>query len=328
MARLCLSAFARVATGFLRVYRQRRPLCHSAFVRVATPSYSGSSSPLVFATAHSCGLRLDVNAACVCGQSLPQRIRAGCDAFRGKLPKGANLCHSAFARVATQQTHQCLQFRHALPQRIRAGCDVLKRLHRVHGRSLPQRIRAGCDDIAFYVGKTHWLCHSAFVRVATVLNSDCDYLEVFATAHSCGLRHCHGYNISRRRSFATAHSCGLRRIGIKRQYYTYAVFATAHSCGLRHAIDTFFVSSDIFATAHSCGLRRLPHTEYGRMRILCHSAFVRVATRCGLKKRGDADLCHSAFVRVATLLNQKKLWCGFFATAHSCGLRQATVLTQ
>lgn len=36
MARLCLSAFARVATGFLRVYRQRRPLCHSAFVRVAT----------------------------------------------------------------------------------------------------------------------------------------------------------------------------------------------------------------------------------------------------------------------------------------------------
>lgn len=36
IARLCLSAFARVATGFLRVYRQRRPLCHSAFVRVAT----------------------------------------------------------------------------------------------------------------------------------------------------------------------------------------------------------------------------------------------------------------------------------------------------
>lgn len=36
MARLCLSAFARVATGFLRVYRQRRPLCHSAFARVAT----------------------------------------------------------------------------------------------------------------------------------------------------------------------------------------------------------------------------------------------------------------------------------------------------
>ena len=266
--------------------------------------FNGSSWVLIFATAHSRGLRrrrgspqADFATAHSRGLRRFKRLHEY---------QYMSLCHSAFARVATRQVPPPL---------------------------LPA-----------------WFCHSAFVRVATPSTTAMRRTVHFATAHSCGLRRirndkgrkdgnlCHSafVRVATRLPtlfkcallFATAHSCGLRRIGIKRQYYTYAVFATAHSCGLRHAIDTFFVSSDIFATAHSCGLRRLPHTEYGRMRILCHSAFVRVATRCGLKKRGDADLCHSAFVRVATLLNQKKLWCGFFATAHSCGLRQATVLTQ
>ena len=204
---------------------------HSRGLRLA--SAAAAFARLVFATAHSCGLRLDVNAACVCGQSLPQRIRAGCDAFRGKLPKGANLCHSAFARVATQQTHQCLQFRHALPQRIRAGCDVLKRLHRVHGRSLPQRIRAGCDfhrvpfndspaalpqriragcDYTLRVCRCNsGLCHSAFVRVATGRKAKTVRAADFATAHSCGLRPAAVGAALFTGFFATAHSCGLRR---------------------------------------------------------------------------------------------------------------------
>ena len=54
-----------------------------------------------FASAHSCGLRLDVDAACVGRQSLPQRIRAGCD--EGSYGNGKSLS--------------------SLPQRIRAGCD-------------------------------------------------------------------------------------------------------------------------------------------------------------------------------------------------------------
>ena len=80
MARLCLSAFARVATGFLRVYRQRRPLCHSAFVRVATLRTVFLQPLKIFATAHSCGLR---------------RIRLI------ELNRHFSLCHSAFVRVAT-----------------------------------------------------------------------------------------------------------------------------------------------------------------------------------------------------------------------------------
>ena len=55
-----------------------------------------------FATAHSCGLRLDVDAACVGRQSLPQRIRAGCDADPLIRQYGLTLCHSAFVRVATR----------------------------------------------------------------------------------------------------------------------------------------------------------------------------------------------------------------------------------
>ncbi len=78
-----------------------------------------------------------------------------------------------------------------------------------------------------------------------------------------------------------------------------------------------------FATAHSCGLRLLRIMVMRSIRLLCHSAFVRVATRrlnilavailfatahsCGLRLRTlypegfITTLCHSAFVRVATL---------------------------
>ena len=56
----------------------------------------------------------------------------------------------------------------ALPQRIRAGCDCIGRTAGAGAHPLPQRIRAGCDT---------------FPRVSL---PNC---FVFATAHSCGLRH-------------------------------------------------------------------------------------------------------------------------------------------
>ncbi len=99
MARLCLSAFARVATGFLRVYRQRRPLCLSAFVRVATHQIVGAG--LKTALCLSAFARVAtpwILLLLTTWGTLPQRIRAGCD-------DGGDL------RKLT------------LPQRIRAGCD-------------------------------------------------------------------------------------------------------------------------------------------------------------------------------------------------------------
>ena len=80
------------------------------------------------------------------------------------------------------------------------------------------------------------------------------------------------------------------------------------------------------------------------MARLCHSAFVRVATRVSINSSATVSLCHSAFVRVATLahcrswrrrvslpqriragcdaiVHTDKLCNDNFATAHSCGLR-------
>ena len=80
MARLCLSAFARVATqaalqlkhciffatahsrGLRRLHQSAQSglidLCHSAFARVATMVSAFATAFIVFATAHSRGLRL------------------------------------------------------------------------------------------------------------------------------------------------------------------------------------------------------------------------------------------------------------------------------
>ena len=100
----------------------------------------------VFASAHSCGLRLESGAVRDIQQALPQRIRAGCDELRKALDELEKLCLSAFVRVATQRlvgdgsgkilfasAHSCglrLEVSEAtlalapLPQRIRAGCDL------------------------------------------------------------------------------------------------------------------------------------------------------------------------------------------------------------
>ncbi len=123
MARLCHSAFVRVATSVQTIYSNLTELCHSAFVRVATmkeakmvrdwllchsafarvATISAQYSVIrrLFATAHSCGLRRACCQTAVPILALPQRIRAGCDWAVYKCISPLLLCHSAFARVAT-----------------------------------------------------------------------------------------------------------------------------------------------------------------------------------------------------------------------------------
>ena len=64
-----------------------------------------------FASAHSCGLRRNNRKNLNSHPSLPQRIRAGCDAVHS-LQRRVNvlLCHSAFVRVATAEK-QCSALR-------------------------------------------------------------------------------------------------------------------------------------------------------------------------------------------------------------------------
>ena len=103
-----------------------------------------------------------------CLSSLPQRIRAGCDAsdiadyilselchsafarVATALAAGCRLryvlCHSAFARVATFIIHnECLAFPLCHSAFARVATPPLSVLHCLRA-SLPQRIRAGCDD--------------------------------------------------------------------------------------------------------------------------------------------------------------------------------------
>ena len=53
-------------------------------------------------------------------------------------------------------------------------------------RSLPQRIRAGCDCRVCYNLHTAYLCHSAFVRVATKLY--CEIPACWILCHSAFVR--------------------------------------------------------------------------------------------------------------------------------------------
>ena len=167
-AELCHSAFVRVATPTRSCDFAASDLCHSAFVRVATMRPCATARHARFATAHSCGLRRIRNVKIVdlwafatahsCGlrqkasrstsgtQSLPQRIRAGCDHSNAGARIIARLCHSAFVRVATGTCGFALcagNLCHSAFVRVATKCP-------------------------FNVAYICMLCHSAFVRVATV----------------------------------------------------------------------------------------------------------------------------------------------------------------
>ncbi len=113
-------------------------------------------------------------------------------------------------------------------------------------------------------------CDSAAVGAAL-------FTSFFATAHSRGLRRCWKPSLTATRFFATAHSRGLRRSKTKSST-TLCCFATAHSRGLRPSWRNNPIPS----------------------RLLCHSAFARVAT-----------VVYCVCCR----------YCAIFATAHSRGLR-------
>ena len=104
------------------------------------------------------------------------------------------------------------------------------------------------------------------------------------------------------RYFATAHSRGLRRRTC-RSAVRVEPFATAHSCGLRPSFSSFAPSSASFATAHSCGLRLNKNPKNTGRRTLPQ----RIRAGCDVgnyKVRNKPLLCHSAFVRVATAEKQ------------------------
>ena len=142
---------------------------HSRGLRLKTVYLS--TTTLYFASAHSRGLRLDVDSACIGGQSLPQRIRAGCDLTAAN---GTTLFLS-------------------LPQRIRAGCDARTKKRETQSAALPQRIRAGCDATKATRVLKSLLCLSAFARVATAekqcsaLRICCEKVDSFSSVGESGL---------------------------------------------------------------------------------------------------------------------------------------------
>ncbi len=232
----------------------------------------------VFATAHSRGLRpaVVVNIhACddLCHSAFARVATAACKQEEQDNP----LCHSAFARVATAQCTAPCRFPSSLPQRIRAGCDLQVPPPLLPAWSLPQRIRAGCDLMLMPLAFADSLCHSAFVRVATPF----------------------GVSFQRAQTFATAHSRGLRRNKL------------INACNFVTLCHSAFVR--VATYSNDC-------TVY--MGVLCHSAFVRVATSTASHSTIPLPLCHSAFVRVATIHCVYVGVTAGFATAHSCGLRR------
>ena len=210
----------------------------------------------------------------------------------------ALLCHSAFVRVATIYITSAGDYTRALPQRIRAGCDC----------SRP------CNS------ETRILCHSAFVRVATPVKPFPPPANSFATAHSCGLRRDNDTGKCKHDTFATAHSCGLRHP----HFYPHVdklPFATAHSCGLRR-FDSF--QKMFIALSLPQRIRAGCDDSQGCACSGIASLPQRIRAGCDRQETLTAyigKLCHSAFVRVATRHLQAPPRHSVFATAHSCGLR-------
>ena len=129
------------------------------------------SAPVVFATAHSCGLRL---VYCVCCRY--------CVIFATAHSCGLRLLSFQFLSKSP-----CFATAHScglrLKIRIFAACPT----------ALPQRIRAGCDYLPLCSLLNLDLCHSAFVRVATAekqcsaLRICCEKVDSFSSVGESGL---------------------------------------------------------------------------------------------------------------------------------------------
>ena len=147
-------------------------------------------------------------------RALPQRIRAGCDLLKSGWCHITDLCHSAFARVATGQNANgvpLIILCHSAFARVATcyskSCSLnfgfatahsrgLRRstlCPKVGAKSLPQRIRAGCDSMAGCPPNLKIVCHSAFARVATAekqcsaLRICCEKVDSFSSVGESGL---------------------------------------------------------------------------------------------------------------------------------------------
>ena len=164
-------------------------LCHSAFARVATILRKIHSGGLV-----SLPQRIRAGCDAMCAtlmllmRSLPQRIRAGCDGVQPQQARSVLPFATAHSRGLRRQLAVTGHTHVPLPQRIRAGCDLLPTPSASLYTPLPQRIRAGCDSMSSAGAVSINLCHSAFARVATASCAVIVPYSFFATAHSCGLR--------------------------------------------------------------------------------------------------------------------------------------------
>ena len=144
--------------------------------------------------------------------ALPQRIRAGCDQSRqSENTAHPELCHSAFARVATaacKQEEQDNPLCHSAFVRVATFpalhpfCGIgnfatahscgLRRNKLINACNFVTLCHSAFARVAttfdFKLKSNRKLCHSAFARVATELPLRLTQTMVFATAHSCGLR--------------------------------------------------------------------------------------------------------------------------------------------
>ena len=244
------------------------------------------------------------------------------------MQRAVPLCHSAFARVATEGTakahgyldnfataHSCglrlpqpfrLHHLHPLPQRIRAGCDLKREAKMIkEWLALPQRIRAGCDVcIVTAVFTLPVLCHSAFARVATPIKAR--GAKTPKLCHSAFARVATprmAARIRRRSPLPQRIRAGCDGFETFVKHYD----ELCHSAFARVATDTAILTRTMrgFATAHSRGLRRITEINYPeawaalpqRIRAGCDAE-----THCTPR---STRLCHSAFARVATAFRRK-----------------------
>ena len=202
-------------------------------MRVATCTHQPIQVLIVFASAHSRGLRRRLTP-----ESKVHPL----------------LCHSAFVRVATFQRVHVADNVDSLPQRIRAGCDSTFKIRCQESILCHSAFVRVATLYRIYKSVIKALCHSAFVRVATARPESNEYNVHLCHSAFVRVATISAWFFSNAHFFATAHSCGLR-LGADSIHRLTRLFATAHSCGLRLFVNQPEAGRLIFATAHSCGLR-------------------------------------------------------------------------
>ena len=146
----------------------------------------------------------------------------------------------------------------------------------------------------------------------------------FATAHSCGLRRIETPIDGAEILFATAHSCGLRRVSATTHPVEKAlpqrIRAGCDAVSSTPAVDASPLPQRIRAGCDAQGIKAVANDA------LCHSAFVRVATRTAASIRPSVSSLPQRIRAGCDEEEMQHVKCKcIFATAHSCGLRQSSL---